>query len=72
MIGQIMQQQQFLLRSSLASVNLCCAFNEPQQTVENCWAQNPFCRDKPAYFHFFSSNFHLQGQILSTDGVALS
>jgi hypothetical protein len=29
----------FLLHVSLASVRLCCAFYQPQQSVQECWAK---------------------------------
>jgi len=38
---------------------------------KNAWLK-PFCRAKPACFDFSLSNFHLQGHILSTRGVALT
>jgi hypothetical protein len=48
----------YLLHSSLTGVMLCCASCQPQHTVPNC-------------FDFSSSNFDLQGHILSTMEVAL-
>jgi len=42
MIGDQKQRaavRSYLLHSSLASVRLCCAVYQPEQTVQKCWAK---------------------------------
>jgi hypothetical protein len=51
-------------------VRLCCAFYQPQQTVQTFCAKL-YSYAKPACFDFSSSNFYLQGHIRSTSGAAL-
>jgi hypothetical protein len=51
----------YLLHCSLAGVRLCCAFYQPQQTVQKCWAKTIMTCLHPI----------LQCHILSTSGVAL-
>jgi hypothetical protein len=55
-----------LLHSSLAGAHLCCAFSNPQH-YQMCWPK-PFFWDKLACFDISSSNFTVQGPILSTPG----
>jgi hypothetical protein len=57
----------YLLHSSLPGVRFCCAFYQPQQTIQ----KTIFCWAKPICIHFPSSNFNLQGPILSTLRVIL-
>jgi len=47
-----------------AGVQHCCAFYQPTQSVQFCWA-------KPAYFNFSSSILTVQDHILSSAGDAL-
>jgi hypothetical protein len=47
-------------------VRLCHTFYQPQQTVQKCWVS------LTGTFDFSSSNFNLQGQILSTGRIALT
>ncbi len=67
----------FITLFSLAGVKLCYAFHQPQQTVQKCWAktimlgQNHFAEPNRPCFDFSSSSFDVQGDILSTGGVAL-
>ncbi len=61
----------YLLRSSQAGACLCCTFYQPYQT-------EPICRRKIIFLSqaaicwLFSSNFNLQGHVLSTSGDALT
>jgi hypothetical protein len=64
MIGQS-EFGAYLLHSSLASVRFWYAFYQPQQTVQEYWAQS-------TCFDFSSSNLTLQRHKLSTSGVALT
>jgi hypothetical protein len=60
-----------LCSQSTAGVRLCCAFYQPQQTVQKCWVKT-ILLSQTACFDFSSSNFNLQGHLLSAGGVALS
>jgi hypothetical protein len=42
----------------------------PIKLLQKCWAKTILLA-KPVCFDFSSSNFHLQGHILNTGGVAL-
>ncbi len=59
----------YLLYSSLASVRLYCAFHQPQQTVQKWWGKT-ILLSQTGIVDFPSSNFNLEGEILSTSGVA--
>jgi len=58
-----------LLYSSLASVRLYCAFYQPQQTVQKWWGKT-ILLSQTGIVDFPSSNFKLEGRILSTSRVA--
>ncbi len=60
----------YLLHSSLAGVRLCCAFYQPQQTVQKCWAKTILLSQTGMFWLFFIQ-FYLQGHMLSTAGDAL-
>ncbi len=49
---------------STAAVRLCCAFYQPQQTVQKCWAKTIL--QSQTFIQF-----HLQGHILSTIVVSV-
>jgi hypothetical protein len=43
----------YLLHSSLAGVRLCCAFYQPQQTVQICWAETILLSQTSMLWLFF-------------------
>ncbi len=63
----------YLLHSSLARAELCCALYQPHQTIKYIQENNHFPKLKE-YLHvdFSSSNFNVEGHISSTCGDALS
>ncbi len=59
-----------LCNQSTAVVRLCCAFYQPQQTLQKYWAKTILMR-QTGILDFSSSNFDLQRHILNTGGIAL-
>jgi hypothetical protein len=59
----------YLLHSSLAGVQLCCACYQPQQTKQICRGKTIF-QSQHQQMLLSSSNFNVQGHILSTGGDA--
>jgi hypothetical protein len=59
----------YLLHSSLAGVQLCCAFYQPQQTKHICRGKTIF-QSQHQQMLLSSSNFNVQGHILCTGGDA--
>jgi hypothetical protein len=55
----------------LFSAHRCCTFYQQPQTVRLCWAKT-FSSARPTYFTFSSSNFAVEGHILTTAGDALT
>jgi ABC-type uncharacterized transport system permease subunit len=51
------------------ALRLCCAFYQPQQTMQKNWAKTILLSQTG--IDFSASNFSLQGHILSYGGVAL-
>jgi len=61
----------YILHSSLAGAQLGGAFYKPQKTEQNMLKKNHFLEPHLAFLDFSSSNFYMQGHILSTGGDAL-
>ncbi len=59
----------YLLHSSVAGAQFYYACKLPQEIDQICMKKT--IRAEEAYVHFSSSNFNVQGHILSTDGDAL-
>jgi hypothetical protein len=64
------QSNHIYLQSSLASVRLWCAFDQPQQTVHICWAKT-ISLSQTDMFDLSSSNFNVQGDTLNQLGMLL-
>jgi hypothetical protein len=47
---------------------LCCTFDESQHSLQICMSKTIFMNQTRMFFDFSSSNFNLQGHILSTLG----
>ncbi len=64
----------YLLHSLRAGVRVCCAFYQPQNTLQNSWAKNHFAEPNWHVLTSFHPIFNwapVEGQILITCGVAL-
>jgi hypothetical protein len=74
----MMAQSETLISSQIIFITLfstcaqlCCAFYQPLQTVQLCWAKTVFLTQTAIFLDFSSSNCALQDHILSTSGDAL-
>ncbi len=61
----------FRTKNCKAGAQRCCAFYQPPQSVQLCWAKT-ISWAKPTHFDFSSSNCTVEDHILNTIGDALS